>query len=144
MSQNTTVVNRIDDLLNSDGYLRLHEQEIRRRFREFSNKLEAINKSEGLTPFPLLAIVIRLSFRLTYFLWSLDQILITNLLNVVLQVWNNLSGPTRSSVFTSMTTTASHVWSGVRERSPSSLGETSMTGTECRIRLKNWISVNGN
>jgi len=43
----STVVPRIEDLLQSDGYLRLHEHEIRRRYREFSNILDGINKSEG-------------------------------------------------------------------------------------------------
>jgi 1,4-alpha-glucan branching enzyme len=47
----STIVPKIEDLLQSDGYLRLHEHEIRRRYQEFSNILDGINKSEGIEGF---------------------------------------------------------------------------------------------
>src|SRR5699024_3632962 len=37
----------IEKLFERDGYLRMHEQEIRRRYREFSNILNGIEKAEG-------------------------------------------------------------------------------------------------
>lgn len=42
-----TVVPHIEKLFERDGYLRQHEYEIRRRYREFSNLLSGIEKAEG-------------------------------------------------------------------------------------------------
>lgn len=62
-----TVVPEIEKLLHRDGYLRMHEFEIKRRYYEFNKILTAIEKAEGMgrlttalsidlsvnTPFPM-------------------------------------------------------------------------------------------
>ncbi|CAG2100429.1 unnamed protein product [Medioppia subpectinata] len=45
------ICDRIETLLQSDGYLRLHENEIRRRFRELTRIVAEIETSEGLDAF---------------------------------------------------------------------------------------------
>lgn len=45
-----TEVPEIENLLQIDGYLRTHEYEIKRRFKEFKSKLDVIDKAEGKNP----------------------------------------------------------------------------------------------
>ena len=45
-----TEVPELENLFQIDGYLRIHEYEIKRRFKEFKSKLDAIDKAEGKAP----------------------------------------------------------------------------------------------
>ena len=45
-----TEVPELENLFQIDGYLRTHEYEIKRRFKEFKSKLDAIDKAEGKNP----------------------------------------------------------------------------------------------
>lgn len=47
MATKDEIVPEIEKLFERDGYLRLHGDEIRRRYREFSNLLNGIEKAEG-------------------------------------------------------------------------------------------------
>lgn len=46
-TKNEIEVPEIEKLFERDGYLRMHGDEIRRRYREFSNLLTGIEKAEG-------------------------------------------------------------------------------------------------
>lgn len=124
-----TVVPYIEKLFERDGYLRQHEYEIRRRYREFSNLLSGIEKAEG---------------NVTCQCHWLTIVAIPSNICLPFQAWTILCTHSADLEFMSCLTTRSAALNGLPVQKDSTFEATSTTGPKRAIHSKGWSSASGN